>query len=82
MPEQRAQLSVAPHLPHPPPPLCSEKEELRDGWRYESREQTRVGEREREEMLHIDNMTADVTKCTDSTQNDGKEWHKQERHNI
>lgn len=62
IPEQRVLLSVAPHLPPPPPPpLCSEKEELRDGWRNERRKKkSRAGGIE--EMLHIDNMTVDITK--------------------
>lgn len=38
IPQQRFLLSVVPHLAPPPlPPLCSEKEELRDGWSYERR---------------------------------------------
>lgn len=45
IPEQRGLLSVVPHLPPPPPPpLCSETEELKDGWRYERREKRRVGQ--------------------------------------
>lgn len=70
IPEQRILLSVVPQLPPPPPPpLCSEKVELRDGWRYEGSQNRRVGQGRREEMLHTDNMTADITKCADSRQN-------------